>query len=1067
MRLWLPPVLLCALLTAAAAGQALGPPLWRLGQPDDSSAEFADYHTANPDIVTLPASAATVSKGLRADRNPALEINFDLAATPAHGAMFGFKLLAAPKSGAQMAVFSNGLMAGLIQLWGTAGSASRYPWRKTYRLYLPPELLSAGRNVLRLETVRPLWSDAGADRQIWWEWDDLWLAPLTQAAREPIHGTVAYLGTTMKHNGSGFDLNDDTLRLAPVALEWMGVAYSGNTLRADFWSDLPATIQPRRLEYLQLLRDLNCTVVVDNVSGSHYTLGRDGQIPPAVKAKVEAFFAKYGGLFQYFELGNEPCVFGGGYAEYLALARYIDQVKPASVKLAAPGWAYGGGKGTPVNWDANVALRRRIEALCQLTNGHSYGYSYADDRGGSFMENLRTYEGVEDGWPKEFLTTETGSNNWHSETNGPRLPSSQPHAQAFDRILRAHIAVVDRAMQHAAIFDDFGLFKAPANWADCTTLTAYPGVGGEDTRLKTYRRLALAYATHGAPLAYTVLNREAAAGRKVYFRAVDTAALPALPGSGGTSDKVLLNFVNFENAPATLKVRVTLPRAGHWTGVRFGAGDSYRAARSEVTIEAAPAVELSADLGPGEAVQYILKPPGPSAPYAPLNLAAAPAEGAVVLTWSGCSGAASYAVAVAESADGPWKEALSGLGEPRCTITLANGQRRWFKVTAANAAGASPASEAVSGVAGAPDQVVGLEAQAGDGRVTLTWSAAARAAGYLVERAAGAAGPFAKLAAAAAPPYVDTAVTNGAALFYRVRATNGSGDGAPSESVAATPQAPPPAPTGLTAAAGDHRVALRWTPTPGATFYVVKRAAPGEAATVIASDLPAAEFVDAAAANGTAYNYRVAAQDQGPVGPDSAALSVTPAAEPLPAPWVGENLGRVGAKGKASFNPNGAVFAVQGSGDDIWAAADGGYFAHRPLTGDGAITAHVAATENTHGFCKVGVMMRASTAPGAPMAMVHLSPNGAGCCWRQVADGPCEMAGGDAKPWLRLVRAGDTLRGFVSDDGQNWKPRGVVTMTLPAEVLVGLMVCSHNNGQLDHTLFDQVTVTQGKDNTHG
>ena len=240
-------------------------PLWQIGAADDSAAEFADYRPSTPERVTIPAVAAAVSKGLHGGVNREMEIRFQLADVPKHGAMFRFKLLNAVKTVPQMAVFSNRLMAGLIQLWGTAETDCPYPWRKTYRLYIPREMLCKGENVLLLRSEHPLWSDASVDKRLWCEWDYLALDALAQPAREPIHGTVAYLGTTMKHSSSDFNVNDDTLRLAPVALQWLGIAYSGNTIRADFWHDV-AAMQPRRVEYLKLLRDWNMTVIADNLS---------------------------------------------------------------------------------------------------------------------------------------------------------------------------------------------------------------------------------------------------------------------------------------------------------------------------------------------------------------------------------------------------------------------------------------------------------------------------------------------------------------------------------------------------------------------------------------------------------------------------------------------------------------------------------------------------------------------------------------------------------------------------------------------------------------------------------
>jgi hypothetical protein len=303
-------------------------------------------------------------------------------------------------------------------------------------------------------------------------------------------------------------------------------------------------------------------------------------------------------------------MFGGDYAATLELARQVSALKPAHVKTTACGWAYGGGKGTPKNWDANPDNRRAVEDLCQATDGHSYGYSYADDKGGSFIENLATCRGVTDGWPKEYINTETGTNNWHSEANGTHFASTQPKAQAFDRILRAHIAVVDRTMQHAAIFDDFGLFDAP-DWSNLSVLPAFPGADapGSDTRLKTYRRLALAYATHGTPLAYAFPDRAALKDRLVYVRAVDTSGIPALAGSGATATKVLINVVNFENTAQHVVVAVTLPKVGSYAGMRIGDGATWAAAHKDVVVTAAPAVSLDEQLGPGESIQYILSPP--------------------------------------------------------------------------------------------------------------------------------------------------------------------------------------------------------------------------------------------------------------------------------------------------------------------------------------------------------------------------------------------------------------------------------------------------------------------------
>ncbi|MBV9866382.1 MAG: hypothetical protein JO316_13600 [Abitibacteriaceae bacterium] len=432
-------LLLCGLGMAAPSHYIPPPPvnnnrttnavLWQLGKMDDSSAELADYKRASAQLNVPGDWQARVDwtalpKGLKADINPSLNIHYQLARLPRNGVWLSFKLLHSDKAGAQMAVFSNRLMAGLIQLWGTGGTNSSYHWQKTYQLYIPKELLVRGDNVLRLEATRPAWSDAASNASTWWEWDYLKLEALGAPAQEPLHGKMTYLGTTLKQSGNDFRIDARTLAIAPTTFKWMGIAYSGNTIRADYWYDV-GNQQPNRLEYLQMLRDLNMSVCVDHISSYHFGLDPNGQMPPSTKDDLKTFFDKYSSYFQYYELENEPTGFagphkwGGTHAAIMQLANYINSIKPAHVKTVAPGWAYWDKGGTPNGWEADPVMRRQIEDLCQATNGHSYGFSYTQDRGGSFIENLKTYGGVTDGWPKEYINS-TCYRSRHSMENASR-----------------------------------------------------------------------------------------------------------------------------------------------------------------------------------------------------------------------------------------------------------------------------------------------------------------------------------------------------------------------------------------------------------------------------------------------------------------------------------------------------------------------------------------------------------------------------------------------------------------------------------------------------------------------
>jgi subtilase family serine protease len=89
-----------------------------------------------------------------------------------------------------------------------------------------------------------------------------------------------------------------------------------------------------------------------------------------------------------------------------------------------------------------------------------------------------------------------------------------------------------------------------------------------------------------------------------------------------------------------------------------------------------------------------------------------------------------------------------------------------------------------------PATPAGLAAAAGDGKVTLSWSAVAGARSYNVKRSLVAGGPYATVASPATATYVDTAVTNDVAYYYVVSAVNGLGESADSAEATATPKRP-------------------------------------------------------------------------------------------------------------------------------------------------------------------------------------------------------------------------------------------------------------------------------------
>ncbi|MGA2085098.1 MAG: fibronectin type III domain-containing protein [Terracidiphilus sp.] len=94
----------------------------------------------------------------------------------------------------------------------------------------------------------------------------------------------------------------------------------------------------------------------------------------------------------------------------------------------------------------------------------------------------------------------------------------------------------------------------------------------------------------------------------------------------------------------------------------------------------------------------------------------------------------------------------------------------------------------------------------------------------------------------------------------------------------------PPAPTGLTATAGDAAVALSWTGSAGATSYNVYRGTTtgGESKTPVATGVTTTAYTDTGLTNGQEYFYEVAAVNNAGISPMSNEASATPSASACP-----------------------------------------------------------------------------------------------------------------------------------------------------------------------------------------
>ena len=135
-------------------------------------------------------------------------------------------------------------------------------------------------------------------------------------------------------------------------------------------------------------------------------------------------------------------------------------------------------------------------------------------------------------------------------------------------------------------------------------------------------------------------------------------------------------------------------------------------------------------------------------------------------------------------------------------------------------------------------------------------------------------------------------------------------------------------------------------------------------------------------------------------------------------------------------------------------------FVHQPLTGDGRLTARLAAFDGRVPsfsgdmandlaglvpWAKAGLIIKAGTSPGSAYAAVMLTGgHGTRMQTNFTGDTAGTSGAGTATPrWLRLTRTGDTITGEESPDGSRWTTIGTASLAdLSSTVEIGLFATS-------------------------
>ncbi len=280
----------------------------------------------------------------------------------------------------------------------------------------------------------------------------------------------------------------------------------------------------------------------------------------------------------------------------------------------------------------------------------------------------------------------------------------------------------------------------------------------------------------------------------------------------------------------------------------------------------------------------------------------------------------------------------------------------------------------------------------------------------------------------------------------------------PSTSPPSTPSSPNPSSgaTGVGAAP-----TLTWSAS-GATSYDVAFGT-GNPPPTAATGLTTASYTPQGMTAGTTYYWQVVAHNSGGTTSGSVWSFTTAAATSsisLPSPWLNQDIGPATPTGSASYS-NGA-FTVNGGGDDIWDSPDEFQFVYQAWTGDVQIVARVTGELNTNEYAKAGVMLRETLTGGSRDIILDVKPlGGIEFMTRANTNLSTKFIAGATQvfpTWLKLVRSGATVTGYVSADGTTWTMVGSTTTAMVSQAFVGLAVCSHNTSKLNTAKVDSVKV---------
>jgi hypothetical protein len=189
-------------------------------------------------------------------------------------------------------------------------------------------------------------------------------------------------------------------------------------------------------------------------------------------------------------------------------------------------------------------------------------------------------------------------------------------------------------------------------------------------------------------------------------------------------------------------------------------------------------------------------------------------------------------------------------------------------------------------------------------------------------------------------------------------------------------------------------------------------------------------------------------------------------AMPLFQGWKHTDFGRLPVPSEATFGATSGDFTIKTTSGDIFDKEDSGHFVYKAVTGDFEIIARVVSVAGGNEYAKGGIMIRDGASANSRNTFVAMAPRKGFTVQRRfvkegnsVGTPPYWWTDLTGTRWLKLVREGNRITSFQSEDGRQWTEVTTDNFdSLPRQLLAGLAVSSHDSEQRTTATFDCVRI---------